>query len=184
MLNTMGFFVWLMPIIFMVHEFEEIFMVEAWASRHKEKIHAIWPTKKPFGLDYAGPYLTATIAIGIFYEFLFAILISVLCAILNNYYVWFGFWISYTFHLFFPHLWVTIKFKGYLPGIITGVITLIPTVWVLYQANTILHYGVLVLVLSTVAMYLINGFLVFGNLHKWMATWSKQLIQYSQAVLK
>jgi hypothetical protein len=180
MLNTMGFFVWLMPVIFMVHEFEEIFMVEAWASRHKEKIHAIWPTKKPFGLDHAGPYLSATIGIGIFVEFLFAILISALCVVFNNYYAWFGFWIGYVFHMFFPHLWVTIKFKGYLPGIITGMITLIPSVWVLYQANTIVHYGVLELVLSVVVIHLIVTFLVFRGLHKAMAFWSRKLVQYSQ----
>jgi hypothetical protein len=180
-MNTMGFFLWLMPVIFMVHEFEEIFMVEAWGSRHKEKINAIWPQKKPSGLDYAGEYLTASIAISIFVEFLFAILVSVLCAIFQNYYAWFGFWIGFVIHMFFPHLWVTIKFKGYLPGIITCAITLIPSLWVLYQANTILHYGALGLVLSVVVMHLMVTFLVFRGLHKSMVGWSKKLVQYSKA---
>jgi hypothetical protein len=184
MLNTMGFYLWLMPVLFMIHEFEEIFMIEAWSERHKEKINQIWPTKKPFGLDNAGPYLSACIGIGIFSEFIMIFLICLICVIFQNYYAWVGIFVGFLIHMLSPHGTDVIKFKGYTPGIITGAIVFIPCLWVLYQANTILHYGVLEVALSTVGMWLVEGFITFKVLHKAMASWSKQLYQYAQAGIK
>jgi hypothetical protein len=180
MLNTMGFYLWLLPVLFMIHEFEEIFMIEAWSSRYQEKINRIWPTKKPFGLDYAGNHITARIGIGIFCEFLLVIVICLLCAIFQNYYAWYGFLVGLVLHPLL-HLSVCIKFKGYVPGIITLAIVFIPGVWVLYQANTILHYGVIEIVLSAVILYVIEGLFTFRVLHKAMPTWSRWLDNYSRA---
>jgi hypothetical protein len=180
-MNTMDFFVWLFPVIFMIHEFEEIFMVEAWAERYKEKIQRVWPTKKPFGLDNAGPYLSATIGIGIFAEFILMLLICLLCVIFQNYYAWVGIFVGFLFHFFWPHLAVCIKFKGYVPGMITGAIIFIPSIWVLYQAISILQYGLLAVVLSALVMQVVEGFITFKVLHKSMASWSKKLVQYAKA---
>jgi len=33
-MNTMNFIVWLFPVIFMLHDFEEIIMVEVWGSHY------------------------------------------------------------------------------------------------------------------------------------------------------
>lgn len=183
-MNTMSFFLWLVPVIFMIHEFEEIFMIEAWYGGHKEKISRVWPQKKPFGLDHVGPNLTASIAIGIFCEFIIVLLICLLCAIFQNYYAWYGFIVGDVLHLLFLHLRDFIKFKGYTPGIITGAIIFIPYLWILYQANTILHYGVLEVVLSTVLVYVISMFLTFKFLHKSMGSWSERLYKYSKAETK
>jgi hypothetical protein len=38
-MNTMNFIVWMLPIIFMIHDFEEILMAEVWGKRYKEKIN-------------------------------------------------------------------------------------------------------------------------------------------------
>lgn len=159
-------------------------MVEAWYEGYKEKIKRVWPKRMPFGLDFAGPYLTASIGIGIFYEFIIVVLICLLCAIFQNYYAWYGFYIGFVFHLLTPHLTDVIKFKGYTPGIITGAIVFIPSIWMLYQTATILHYGVLEIVLSAVVMQGLLSFIVFRNLHQSMVSWSKRLYQYSKAETK
>lgn len=179
-MNSINFFLWLLPVLFMVHEFEEIFMTEAWYQRNKEKINAIWPQKKPLGLDYAGNHITQCIGIGIFCEYLLVIAICLLCAIFQNYYAWYGFFIAFALHPLL-HLFVCLKFKGYLPGIVTMAIVFIPSVWVLYQANTILHYGVIEIVLSTVILYVIEGLFTFRVIHKSIPAWSRWLDKYSQA---
>lgn len=184
MLNTMGFYLWLMPVLFLVHEFEEIFMIEAWFSRYGERIKSTWPKLMPFGLNNARPHLTATISIAIFFEFILVILVCLVGAIFQNYYAWYGFLAANVIHMLTLHLGNTIKFKGYMPGIITCAITFIPCVWMLYQAAAILHYGVLEVVLSTVGMWLLEGLLTFKVLHKAMASLSKKLEQYSLALIK
>jgi hypothetical protein len=44
-MNTMSFIVWMFPIIFMLHDFEEIIMVEAWGNRYRKAINTAWPQK-------------------------------------------------------------------------------------------------------------------------------------------
>jgi hypothetical protein len=180
-MNTIGFYLWLIPVLFMIHEFEEIFMIEAWYEGHKEKINKMWPTKKPFGLDRAGPYLTATIAIGIFCEYILVIVICLLCALFDNYYAWFAFAIGLILTSVLLHGRDFIKFKGYTPGVITSVILIPPVIWALYQANGILHYGVWWIVLATIVLNIIMGLTAFKLLHGSMPAWSNWLLKISRS---
>jgi hypothetical protein len=138
----------------------------------------------PFGLNHAGPYLTVSIAIGIFVQYLFVILICALCAVFQNYYAWYGFLVGSVLHMFYLHLRDFIKFKGYTPGIVTCAVTVIPCVVVLYQANTLLHYGILEIALSFVVMEGLGFLLVFKVLHKSVARMAKRLFEYSQGETK
>jgi len=180
-MNTITFYVWLFLAFFMIHEFEEIFMAEAWWIGNKEKIKALWKKFIPFGLEYAGPYLTASIAIAISWEFLLFFAVSLLCGIFNNYYVWFGMVVFFILHSAILHLRDFIRFKGYTPGIVTSAILFIPLVWLLYQANAILHYGIWEILLSVVLGQVVLYFgLGMGRLHKSLLLWSKLLCKYSK----
>jgi hypothetical protein len=180
-MNTMDALVWMFPVLFMIHEFEEIFMIEAWWTRNKEKIKATWPKVMPFGLNYAGPYLSASIAIAIFTEFILIIVVCLVCAIFKNYYAWYGFLVGVVLHMFLLHLRDVIKFKGYTPGIITCALLVIPAIWMLYQANTMLHYGVLEIVLSWFGMQFVGWLVLFRYLHKATVSFSKWLSKYAKA---
>jgi hypothetical protein len=48
----MNFIVRMLPVIFILHDFEEIIMAEGWGKRYKERINRLWPNKQPFGLNY------------------------------------------------------------------------------------------------------------------------------------
>jgi hypothetical protein len=183
-MNTMSFYLWLLPVLLMIHEFEEIIMIEVWHEGHKEKIDRVWPKKKPFGLDHIVPFLTPTISIGIFTEFIGIILICFLCAIFNNYYAWYGFAVGFVLNTIFLHARDVIRFKGYTPGFISSVILIIPTVWILYKANTILNYSLLEIVLSTIIINVVFAFVAFKLLHKSMPAWSASLIKYSKKEIK
>jgi hypothetical protein len=176
----MGFFLWLVPVLIMIHEFEEIIMIEAWHERYKEKINSIWPQKKPFGLDHAGPYLTTAISIGVLSQLIVMVLVSLLCAAFDNYYVWYGFNVGFLVNTLLLHTKDVIKFKGYTPGIVTSAILFIPVIWILYQANTLLHYGVLEIILSTVLVNVLEMFVVFKLLHTSMRSWSEWLVNYAK----
>jgi len=180
-MDSIGFYVWLFPILFMIHEFEEIFLAEAWYARSKEKIHALWPKRIPFGLNRVDQFASASIGFGIFVEFIEFVLICLLCVIFNNYLAWFGLYITFIFHFFIPHLKDVIKFKGYEPGIISAAVVLIPSIWVIIAANNLLQYPWWTILLVAVVMYFVSGLILFRNLYGAMVRFSQFLVRFSKA---
>lgn len=178
-MNTMQFIVWMFPVIFMLHDFEEIIMAEIWGKRYKNKIDSVWPKRQPFGLDYIQHCHTPTFSIGVEVEFLLFTLISFFSVIFQNYFLWFSAFLGVTIHLVFVHMSICIRFKHYVPGVVTSVIFLLPSIWFLYQAGVLLSYGV-----STILFACLLGIglmiILIPTLHKLMGFWSKMLYQYSK----
>ena len=50
-MKTMSFLVWSLPILYMLHDFEEIILAEAWTSRYKKEINQCFGNNQPFGLN-------------------------------------------------------------------------------------------------------------------------------------
>jgi hypothetical protein len=178
-MNTMSFIVWMLPIIFMLHDFEEIIMVEAWGNRYRKAINTAWPQKKPFGLNYVHNYQTPTFSIAVEIVFLFFSLVSLFSVIFQNYFLWFGAFLGVTIHLVFVHMLICIRFKHYVPGVITSIIFLLPSVWFLYNAKQILHYNVNTILLACL-LGIILIIALLPTLHKLMVSLSKWLSRYSE----
>ena len=140
-MNTMAFLVWLMPVIFMIHDFEEILMAEIWGKRYQKKIERIFPKRRPFGLAEIKAWQTPTFSIGVEIEFLIFSAISLFSVLLQNYLLWYGAFLGLLIHMVFIHILICFWFKGYVPGVITSAILLLPGIWVLVLAQNILQYG-------------------------------------------
>jgi Protein of unknown function with HXXEE motif len=175
--NAMNFFVWMLPIIFMLHDFEEIIMAEVWSKRYSKAINSIWPKRQPFGLKYIQYCQTPAFSIGVAAEFVLFSLISLFSVIFQNYFVWYGAFLALIFHFVFIHMLLCLRFKNYVPGIITSAIFVLPSVWLMNEATIMLHYElreILLAGLLGIALILI----VFPVLHKSMGPWSKWLYTY------
>jgi hypothetical protein len=178
-MNTIFFIIWLQPIIFMIHDFEEIVMAEVWGKRFKAEIDSAWPKKQPFGINYIKQCQTPTFAIGVEVEFLIFTVICLLSAAFQNYVVWMGAFLSITLHMVIVHLPLCLKIRKYVPGIITSAVFFFPSVWLLYQSFIILHYGVVELLLALLVGIALIVF-VMPLLHKAMGSWSEWLYKYSK----
>jgi hypothetical protein len=178
-MNTMNFIVWMLPVIFMIHDFEEIIMAEVWGKRFRKEIGTAWPKKQPFGLNYIHNCHTPTFSIGVEVEFLLFSIISLFSVIFQSYFVWYGAFLGMLLHMVFIHMLMCVRFKNYVPGVITSVIFLFPSVWILYSAENVLHYEAGVILL---ACLLGTGLIVImiPVLHKLMGPWSKWLYKYSK----
>lgn len=178
-MNHMNFIVWMLPVIFMLHDFEEIIMAEVWGKRYHERINRIWPKRQPFGLKYVKEYPTPALALGVNVEFLLFSMVSWLSAVFNSYYVWYGCMMGFIFHLIFVHIILCIPFKGYVPGVITTVIFLIPSIYYAFVSAELLQLNSLTFFLS-----LIGGILLLLTLlpilHKLFGPWSNWLYHYSK----
>ncbi len=178
-MNTMSFIVWMLPVIFMLHDFEEIIMAEVWGKRYKKRINTVWPKRQPFGLNYIQHCHTPTFSIGVEVEFVLFTVISLLSVIFQNYFIWYGAFLGVVIHMIIIHVSICFQFKNYVPGVITSIIFLGPSIWFLYKAEEIVHYRG-----GTVALACLLGIalmmIIIPLLHKLMAFWSQWLYKYSQ----
>lgn len=182
-MNTMNFIVWMLPIIFMLHDFEEIIMTEVWGVRYRKEVSATWPKRQPFGLNYVKFYCTPTFSVGVEFIFLLSSLFSLFSVIFQNYFLWYGAFLGVTLHFILVHMLGCVKFKHYVPGVITSAIFLLPSTWFLYNAKKILHYN-LETILLTCLVGIILTIILIPVLHKAMGSWSKWLHKYSETQTK
>lgn len=179
-MNSINSIVWMLPILFMFHDFEEIILAEAWHKRYKDEIDACWPKRQPFGLDYIRFFPTPTISWGVYIEFILYSLISILTAITQNYFIWFTFFFGVTLHLVLLHIPVCIRFRHYVPGIITAMVALVPSIWFLIKAAYILHYTLITVVLATVCSLILTK-LLLPVLHKLTGPMSAWMQKYARS---
>lgn len=176
-MNNMNFIVWMLPILFMFHDFEEIIMAEAWHNRYEKEIEASWPKNQPFGLNYLRCYPTPTISAGVYIEFILYSLVSFLSAAAQSYFIWYAVFLGIAIHLV-VHFLLCFRFKHYVPGVMTSVIILAPTIWYLFDSAELLHYT-----LATAGLALLCGIvlmlILIPILHKLTGPISRLIQSYS-----
>lgn len=178
-MNDLNVMVWLLPVLFMIHDFEEIIMAEIWSRRYRREINVRWPNRQPFGLNHIYHYPTAAFSIAVAIEFVLISLISLFSVLLQSYFVWYGVFMGLILHMILVHLPLCVLFKRYVPGVVTSIILLLPGVWILYQAAQILNYGA-----GNIAIAGVLGIallmVILPILHKLMGTWSKWMFDYAR----
>lgn len=106
------FNVWMLPILFILHDFEEIIFMPLWKTRHHQKLETF---KKPF---FGSVTQGSAFAVGVLEEFIILVFISGFCQIIHNSLLYLSFVIAYTAH-FIIHYIMCLQFRGYVPGVVT-----------------------------------------------------------------
>lgn len=158
-MNNITTIVWLFPILFMIHDFEEIIFVKAWREKYKHYLDTCTMKKKPFA-DFES---TASFSIEVEILFLIFSFISLLSVIFNYYYIWYGFFFFITVHFVLIHFLLVFKFKHYVPGFVTSIIFLPISIYLLYTSALILGYTLINIAIActicSVLSYIIYVFL-------------------------
>lgn len=164
-MNELKIIVWLFPVLFMIHDFEEIILVGEW--KNKKEYNELKGKKRPFE-DFIS---TASFSIAVAQEFILFSVVTLLSIVFNNYFIWLGFFFAFLFH-FGMHCFMTIKIKSYTPGVVTSLIFLPIGIYLFFRAVQMIEYSWLLVCLSS----LIGIVLIFGNLfflHKMMPRFDK-----------
>ena len=135
------FNVWMLPILFILHDFEEMIFMPLWKKRHHQKLRTF---KKPF---FGSVTQGSAFAVGVFEEFIILVFISGFCQITDNSLLYLSFVIAYTAH-FIIHYIMCLQFRGYVPGVVTVTLEL-PIVLMI-----IFHYWPSEVSLLSVIVYL------------------------------
>ena len=146
------FNVWMLPILFILHDFEEMIFMPLWKTRHHQKLETF---KKPF---FGSVTQGSAFAVGVLEEFIILMFISGFCQITDNSLLYLSFVIAYTAH-FIIHYIMCLQFRGYVPGVVTVTLEL-PMVLMIIS-----HYWSSDVPLLSVFVYLLLAMIIaFTNL--------------------
>ena len=115
--------IWLFPIIFMFHDFEEIILIKPWFTKNRERIRVSFPKISGILLPYTDTLTTPSLSLGVAGMFMMVCVVTVTAYLSGWYNLWFGVFLAFTLHLV-SHCFPGFAFKGYVPAIATSMICL------------------------------------------------------------
>ena len=128
-------YIWLLPTIFMFHDMEEIVGIKKWISRHYDEVTARFPAADKILAPYKG-ISTARFAAAVYEELIIFIIICLLADATDIPFfdgVWLGAFIGFAVHLM-VHLVQAVAVRGYVPALITSLISLPPSAYIIYKS--------------------------------------------------
>jgi len=155
--------IWLLPIVFMIHDFEEIIFFKPWLNRNKDYLAKRFPKiSKRFLLRFDNLSVSA-FAIAVSEEFVLLSLITLGSVLFDNYHLWLAAFMGFFIHLL-AHLVQWIVLKRYIPAIVTTFLALIYCTYSLYEIISNEIFQPFELVLWTIIGFGIVGVnLVFAH---------------------
>lgn len=136
------FNIWMLPILFILHDFEEIIFVPLWKKKHQQALEKL---KTPF---FGATTNGSAFATGVLEEFVILLLISAICQMTQNDLLYLSFVLAYTSH-FIMHYVMCFKFKGYVPGVVTVTLQ-IPLILLIITHYWHVIYSIPVFIMSLV----------------------------------
>jgi hypothetical protein len=130
---------WLLPIVFMIHDFEEIIMFRAWLTTDGDKVRQRFPHR---GVQFLRPLeglSTAAMALAVAFIFLVLSVVTLLAVELNLYDFWTGLMLGFFIHLI-AHIGQYFLMKRYVPCVITSVLGSLYCLWALGQMSALLNW--------------------------------------------
>ncbi|MCL2626208.1 MAG: HXXEE domain-containing protein [Cystobacterineae bacterium] len=123
--------VWLLPIVFMLHDFEEIIFFESWMRKNKAFLEKKFPKMPPWVLAHASSLSTPAFALAVAGEFVLLSLITWGCVLFDNYGLWLALFMVFFIHLF-VHVGQWLVLRRYIPAIYTTFLGLVYGAYVVY----------------------------------------------------
>lgn len=154
---TLTQFYFLFPALFMLHELEEII----WMPSFVKKLSAQFPDIR--FLSYYTPFAFNAIVME---QFLILLLSLFLSYQFSNYTIYATIVIAYIYHIF-GHLIQTIVLRKYIPGLLTGILTSLLTLYNLKNEFPIILYGYSLFTLLVIVLNLVVSFMILNKIsHK------------------
>ena len=170
-MNNIQVIIWFFPMIFILHDFEEIIFMQVWISKNRRYLGERFPMLSKKLLPHFDNITTSSFAFGVAEEFILISIITVISYVMNWYSLWLGLFIAFTLHLV-VHCFQTLIVRKYVPAIVTSIICLPICIY-------IIKHIVQLFTLDTVVLYSIFGFIIMvinlGIIHKFMDVFSRWL---------
>lgn len=133
----------LFPIVFIIHELEEIIMVEKWMGKHRDELFRRFPVVAK-RLERITQIDTRSFAVIVVEEFLIVSGLTIMSIVTGNIIYWYCVLAAFSIHLLI-HLLQFIVWKNYIPAIITTVLCIPYCILALYDTIRIITSSELIL---------------------------------------
>lgn len=134
-MNELELIITLFPLIFMIHEFEEIIGFKSWIAKNR-----LWLTGKyPIfakQVVHLGLLSVQAFTVAVLEEFVLISIITVLALTLQWYSLWIAAFTAFVFHIFL-HIIQWLVIKKYIPVLITSLLSLPYLVWGLDKVSDV-----------------------------------------------
>lgn len=176
-MNDIKEMVWLFPILFMFHDFEEIIFMQSWVNKNRRYLYHRFPALSKKLLPHFDNITTSSFALGVAEEFILISIITVVSYVTNWYMLWIGLFITFILHLVI-HCFQALVLRKYVPAIITSIICLpicirlISHVVKVFPLNDVILYSVLSSVFMVVNLIFIHR--VMDVFSEWLAKYERQ----------
>ncbi len=173
-----NFLIWLFPLLFIIHDFEEIIFVKPWINKNRDFFLRKYPKISKKLIPHFDNITTSSFALGVAEEFILISAVTVTAYITRWYYVWLGGFVVFTLHLV-VHCFQVILLKRYVPVLVTSLVCL---PFCIYILNILLNSGsfrmhtVIAASVICAVVILINGVAI----HMGMEVFDKWLINYQK----
>jgi len=127
--------VWLLPIVFMLHDFEEIIFFKSWLNKNKAYLAKRFPQIPQWVWTHADSLSTPAFALAVAEEFVLLSLIVWGSVLWGNYVLWLAAFMGFFIHLL-VHLGQWVVLRRYIPAIVTTFPSLTYGAYVLYTLVT------------------------------------------------
>lgn len=124
-------YVWLFPIIFIVHDMEEIIGFGIWLKKNKALLDEKYPSISKTYKDFS----TEGFSLAVLEELILCIIFCLLALFTGNKYIWcmwLGGFIACALH-FVIHIGQAIVMRQYIPATITSILFLPVSIWVIIK---------------------------------------------------
>lgn len=147
----------LLPIVFMLHDFEEVVFMESWYEHKHDYLRQRVPRFYPTIEKMMQGRTTSGFALSVAMMFLLVSACTLFSVITENYLVWWSAFLVFSLHLLM-HIGQSLVLRSYVPAVVTSVLCLPYAVWgfTVMHVNFTLKQTLLSLVVSLpiVAVYL------------------------------
>ncbi len=153
--------IWLFPILFMLHDFEEIIFLPPWLHKNKPYLSDRFPKLSGRLFEHFDNITPASFTLGVAEEFLLISVITFISTLTHNYYLWMGLFIAFNLHLI-SHLIQSCMVGKYFPALVTSLISLPIGITILIKVITlfswlnIILYGCLGITIMVVNLVIVH----------------------------
>ena len=130
--------VYLLPIVFIFHDFEEIIFIKPWINRNRVWLQDKYPVIAKRMLTYTDKLSTSAFAMAVFEEFIVLCIVTFTAIYFNFYVLWLAVFMAFSVHLI-GHIIQWFFVRRYTPAIVTTIIVL---PYSIYGFKTILNMNI------------------------------------------
>lgn len=134
--------IWMLPILFIVHDMEEIIGLGSWLKKNKELLDKKYPK---ISSTY-NKYTTEGMAAAVTEELIICLLICIITRITGFYGLWLGIFVAYAIHLVI-HVLESLILKKYIPAVITSIICIPLSVLIIIFSIKNLSYSAIYVII-------------------------------------